>query len=210
VSLPAIDIRAATSADIPAICRLHAQSLRRLGRGHYDAAILERIIASGTFQPALLRGGRYKVARLGDRLVGCGGWLEGGPAAPFAIPPASLGKPAPDGNAVVRAVYVDPDLARHGIGRSLMAVIEAEMRAAGKELVTLLSTVMAVRFYSRLGYAVERPLTLAINGTGSGDEAIEVFAMTKVLPVPVAAEAVASSPEAAAATDDRAHLPRAA
>ena len=203
---PSIEVRAATAADVPAIRRLHALSLRRLGRDHYDAATLERVIEGGTFQPELLRGGRYKVAQLGDRLVGCGGWLEGGPAAPVAIPPAATRQRIFGGAAVIRAVYVDPDLARHGIGRTLMTSIEAEARAAGKGLASLLSTAMAVRFFSRLGYAVERPLALALEG----GKLIEVFAMTKALKAHVTAEPAPRRLEARGTTDCPAQLPRAA
>ena len=93
-----------------------------------------------------------------------------------------------------------------------MASIEAEARAAGKAFATLLSTVMAVRFYSRLGYAVERPLTLSIAGAIAGPIAdgrlIEVFAMTKTLSA--CSTAASNSLAAAAETGQQPHLARAA
>jgi|GEM_PF-406104 len=176
----ALVLRAATPADIPAIRQLHAASLRRLGRGHYSPATLERVLRSGSFQPELLRQGRYKLALLGDQLVGSGGWLEHATAnSAMPLGPDTSAQRRRD-TACVRAVYVAPWLARQGIGSALLDAIEAEMLALGKRRARLVATRMAVRFFNRHGYAIEHPLTVAV----AGGRLVEVLAMRKTLRAP--------------------------
>jgi GNAT superfamily N-acetyltransferase len=175
-------IRPATPTDMPAILTMQARSLRTLGRGHYDPETLESVIAAGTASPELLRGRRYRVAVLNHRIVGSGGWLDGGHSAP--MPLARAAAPAESGAgaaAVVRAIYVDPDMARRGIGTAIMASIERDAAVAGKSRALLLATRMSVRFYSRLGYRSEGPLSLA----SADGPLVEVIAMSKaLLPLP--------------------------
>jgi len=138
---------------------------------------MEAVIESGTFQTSLLHAGRYQVAMVDERIIGCGGWLDGGaPAATGSTSPAdrrgAAGRPA-----VIRAIYIDPAHARNGIGRRLMEAIEADSVAAGKTAAELVSTHMAIRFFASLGYAMQGPLALAL----PFDRVIEVFAMRKGL-----------------------------
>lgn len=172
-----LNYRRARPADVPAIRELQARSLRQLGRDHYPKATLEAVIEAGTFQPALLHAGRYLVAARGERIVACGGWLDDGPAAPSGVRAATPKPSARARPAIIRAVYVDPTEARRGIGSALMAAIEADAMAAGKSQASLLATTMAVRFYGRLGYRMQGPLSLAL----PSGELIEVFAMQKPL-----------------------------
>jgi GNAT superfamily N-acetyltransferase len=172
-------IRPATPTDMPAILTMQARSLRTLGRGHYDPETLESVIAAVTASPELLRGRRYRVAVLNQRIVGSGGWLDGRHGA--TLPLARAAAPAQSGAgaaAVVRAVHVDPGMARRGIGTAIMASIERDAAASGKSRSLLLATRMSVRFYSRLGYRSEGPLSLA----SADGPLVEVIAMYKALP----------------------------
>lgn len=170
----ALHIRSATPADLPPILALHRRSLRELGQGHYDEATVEAAIQSGTLPPELLRFGRYRVAVKGGRMVGSGGWVDGGPL-PRAIGDAQAA--GRSGTAIIRAVYVDPDLVRQGIGRAVLDAVEADAVAAGKDRAELLASRMAVRFFSRHGYRMGGPLALAT----ADDRLIDVFAMAKTL-----------------------------
>ena len=173
-------IRSAMPADVPPILALRARSLRQLGGMHDDRPTLESVLDAGTLPPELRRFGRYRVALRRGRLVGAGGWVESGPGTPQ--PFQAAGKPAGPPAAVIRAVYVDPDHARQGIGRALMAAIEANAVASGKDRAELLASRMAVRFFSRLGYGMGGPLALAM----ADGRLVEVFAMAKPLAAPAA------------------------
>ena len=67
------DIRAARSADIPAIRAMQGRSMRALGAGFYPeeviAAFLERI---GTMDDAGVHEGHFLVADAGSAIVGSG------------------------------------------------------------------------------------------------------------------------------------------
>lgn len=206
MKLGALVLRAATLADIPAIRQLHAASLRRLGRSHYASCTLERMLASGSFQPELLRHGRYKLALLGDQAVGSGGWLDhvGASAASPREQDGSVQRRRH--TARVCAVYAAPWLVRECIGSTLLEVIAAEMLAAGKTRATLVSTRMAVRFFSRHGYGVDHPLTVAV----AGARLVEVFSMTKTLRTPDSIVPLHVAEESDAGERGRAALPRAA
>jgi putative acetyltransferase len=52
----------------------------------------------------------------------------------------------------IGALYVSPAYARRGVGRTLLAKLEAAVAQRGHELVRLESSVNAVSFYERLGY----------------------------------------------------------
>lgn len=56
----------------------------------------------------------------------------------------------------VAAVYVSPDVARRGVGRMLLARLEADAVAHGLARLRLASSLNAVRFYRSAGYRDER------------------------------------------------------
>ena len=56
--------------------------------------------------------------------------------------------------AEIRHVAVDPDLARQGVGRQLMAGVFAAAEAEGVRRYLALSTLTAVPFYAALGFQV--------------------------------------------------------
>lgn len=172
-----VHLRRARPADVAAIRELHGRSLRLLGRGHYQAELLDAVIAAGTLEPALLHAGHYQVAIVERQIVGCGGWVDGKASGSTASSMKRMRASAKHQPAIIRAVYVDPAHARLGIGSRLMAAIEADAMAFGKSTAELMATHMAVRFFGRLGYVMETPLSLELRSGA----AIDVFAMRKAL-----------------------------
>ncbi len=55
-------------------------------------------------------------------------------------------------DAEVRAVYVDPDHARQGVGTALLEELESEARGRELEELSLVASLNAVGFYDRLGW----------------------------------------------------------
>ena len=58
----------------------------------------------------------------------------------------------------IRAFFVDPAFARHGIGRALLERCEAEAAAAGFRSFALMATLPGLRLYEAMGYTVGEPL----------------------------------------------------
>jgi len=179
----------AVPADAPAIEALQHRSLRQLGRGFYSEAEIEALIRSGVFEPELIGRGTYHVARLDGRIVGCGGWSRGSPHPPGLKLAGAGGIEAGESGAEavhIRALYVDPDHARCGIGRRLMARIEAEAAARGHDCAELVATLMGVHFYGGLGYRLDHRTRIILPcGT-----VLDAARMSKPLP---AADALALS-----------------
>lgn len=112
-------------------------------------------------------------------LVGCGGWskrktLFGGDA--WNAREDSLLDPHRDA-AKIRAFFVHPDWARHGIGTMILDACEAAARAAGFTRCEMGATLTGVPFYRKKGYeeqeAVEVPLP--------GGVSLPIVRMTKRL-----------------------------
>jgi len=111
-------------------------------------------------------------------LVGCGGWsgrktLYGGD---HQVEGADAGwlDPAVDA-AKVRAIFVDPEWARRGIGGMLLRAAEDGARAAGFRRFEMGSTLSGVGLYRREGYAEVGRISVPV---GDG-ESIEVVRMVK-------------------------------
>jgi GNAT superfamily N-acetyltransferase len=154
-------IREAVASDADAIQALHNHSFERLCPSHYSPAQMRA--AAETFMlldHRLLTSGRYYVTETAGRLIGSGGW--GRDERDTAL-------------AHVRAVYVDPEFLRRGVGRRLVAVAEARAKQAGCNAFAANSSLNAVAFYAALGYRVisERILTL------KGDVAFPIVRMEK-------------------------------
>jgi GNAT superfamily N-acetyltransferase len=149
-------LRPATLEDRPALQELIALSARGLSRGDCTETQVEAALG-GAFgvDSELILDGTYFVAEVDGRVVGCGGWsrhatLFGGDAQPGRR--SELLDPSRD-SARIRAFFVHPEWARHGIGRAILERCEAEARAHGFRSAELLSTLPGERFYRSLGYA---------------------------------------------------------
>jgi GNAT superfamily N-acetyltransferase len=154
--VPPYRLRLATLEDVPAIEALIARSIRGLGPPDYTGAQIEGAL-QGAFgvDSSLIRDGTYFLACSGDgAIAGCGGWSRrrtvfGGDRR--AERDERLLDPTVDA-AKIRAFFVDPAHARHGIGRLLLERCESAAIAAGFRRFELMATLPGIRLYERFGY----------------------------------------------------------
>jgi GNAT superfamily N-acetyltransferase len=164
------NIRRAIPADVPAIEALIGLSVRALQAQDYSQAQIEgalgtvfgvdsQLIADGTYfvLDAVLERGKATI-------VGCGGWskrktLFGGDRASGRED--GLLDPLWD-SAKIRALFVHPDWARHGIGSKILAACESGAIDAGFKSFELGATLTGERLFRARGYAtidrMEAPL----------------------------------------------------
>lgn len=173
-------LREANTEDAVEIQALIARSIRRLGAGDYSAEQIEGALR-GAFglDTQLIADGTYFVVESESGLIGCGGWsyrrtLFGSDA--HAERDGGVLDPHTEA-AKIRAFFVDPAAARHGIGSALLEHCEAEARRHGFRRAELMATLPGLRLYEARGYApgarIQYPL-------GSG-LAIEFVPMSKSL-----------------------------
>ena len=172
--------RRALDADVPALGELITLSVRGLHGPHYSQ---EQINASiGTVfgvDRQLIADGTYFVLEQGGTMVGCGGWsrrasLCGSDSLrtgqdPEVDPRTELAR--------VRAFFVHPDWVRRGIGSSIMALCEREIRAAGFGRVVIMATLPGVPLYASFGYSETERLAVPM----PGGLTIETVRMEKAL-----------------------------
>ncbi|QDL92061.1 GNAT family N-acetyltransferase [Paroceanicella profunda] len=130
-----IEIRRAGADDAAAASAVICAALRETLARAYPTEVIER--AAGAFAPgplAALFAARTAFVALRDGAVVGTASLEG---------------------TSVRSVFVSPALHRAGVGRRLMAAVEAEARARGIARLEVPAALPAVPFYTSLGY---RPL----------------------------------------------------
>lgn len=153
---PAVAIRPATHADVPALETLIAASARALSQGFYSARQIEAAIdhVFGV-DSDLVADGTYLVATDTEGApLGCGGWsrqrtLFGGDR--FAARTPGLLDPAVDA-ARIRAFFVTPGAERRGVASRLLDACETAATAAGFTRTALMATLPGVPFYARHGY----------------------------------------------------------
>jgi GNAT superfamily N-acetyltransferase len=149
-------LRPAAPADVPALRDLIARSARALSAGYYSSAQIEGAL-QGAFgvDAALIEDGTYYAVVTGSgELVACGGWgrrrtLFGSSSRPerdesFLDPRTEAAR--------IRAFFVDPAHARHGLARMLLERSESEARRAGFATMELMATLPGIPFYERCGY----------------------------------------------------------
>lgn len=159
--------RLAEHADIPALEALIALSGRALSVGYYTPsqadAITRHVFGVDT---QLIDDATYFVIECDGRIVACGGWskrrtLFGGDKAKDG--PDPLLDPATD-PARIRAFFVDPSVARRGLGRQLMDACVAAARAAGFHSLELAATLPGEPLYLASGFAVLERFELVLPG----------------------------------------------
>ena len=147
--------RLAQFDDLPALNALMTRSIEHLQHGFLSP---EQVRASHQvmgLDTQLVTDQTYFLIECDGYLVGCGGWswratLFGGDDSIVAREPAPL-DPATDA-AKIRAMYVDPDYARRGIGMMIMTLCENAVRDAGFAKVEMMATLAGVPLYRMCGY----------------------------------------------------------
>ncbi len=182
-----MQIRLATLADASALGALMRRAITDLQRGFLSEGEIEASFDIMGLDAQLIEDGTYYVVTEHGASIGCGGWsrratLYGGSLA--AGRDARLLDPEADA-ARIRAMYTDPDHARRGVGRLILATTEAAARAEGFRRAELVGTLAGEPLYRACGYEVIEATTAP---TRCG-HAIPVRRMMKSL------EAVASGRE---------------
>jgi len=125
-------IRIASSEDATAISRVIIGALRETNAQDYTPAIIEQVEQSFSTEAilCLLTQRQVYVAIIDDHVVAT----------------ASLDRD------IVRSVFVDPDCQGKGIGKQLMAKIQAIAISGGVKLLRVPSSITAEGFYASLGF----------------------------------------------------------
>ena len=160
--------RLAVEADLPALKSLMDRAISELQRGFLSAAEIAASHAVMGLDTQLVADRTYFLVEADGRLAGCGGWsrratLYGGDHS-TALRDAALLDPARDA-ARVRAMYTNPDFARRGVGRLILALCEAAAAAEGFTRVQLMATLSGEPLYRACGYQqIERTASAAVDG----------------------------------------------
>jgi GNAT superfamily N-acetyltransferase len=177
-----VRLRLADSADVPALHALIEVSVRGLMTQEYSLAQLEG--ALGTYlgvDTQLVNDGTYFVAETENRadtvIVGCGGWskrktLFGADHRPGRE--NALLDPKIDA-AKIRAFFIHPDWARHGIGSRILQACEDAAQAAGFKSFEMGATLSGVPLYEARGYRAIASLDISL----SNGELLKIVQMTK-------------------------------
>lgn len=132
-----LKIRRAEDADAEAISAVMIRAMLELNARDYPIDSIDAMVAGA--DPAGVR------QRLAARTVFVATW-EG-----KVIGTAGL-EETPEG-AVLRSLYVQPDIARCGVGSCLLKTVEDLARSRGHAFLRIPASLTAVDFYRRHGYA---------------------------------------------------------
>ena len=149
-------VRAATTADVPALRTLIERSVRGLSVGHYTVAQIDAAMADVFgVDTQLIADGTYYIVDGSSGPAAAGGWsarrtLFGGDQMKETEDPRL--DPAVDA-ARIRAFFVDPDWARRGLARQLYLTCERAALAAGFRRFELMATLPGEPLYRALGFA---------------------------------------------------------
>jgi GNAT superfamily N-acetyltransferase len=160
-------LRLARPVDVPAIQELIARSARGLSAPYYTPAQTEAAIryVFGV-DSQLIADQTYYLVENENQAVACGGWsrrrtLFGGDQTKTG--PDPLLDPATDA-ARVRAFFVDPGMARQGLGRQLINECVRAAREAGFHALELVSTLPGEPLYLASGFTVIERFDLTLAG----------------------------------------------
>lgn len=178
--MPAFAHRVATEADLPALRALMTRAIEELQRDFLTPAQVAASHQIMGLDTQLVKDRTYFMILDREQLVGCGGWswratLFGGDDSIVAREPVAL-DPARDA-AKIRAMYVDPDHARRGIGKAIMALCEDAARAAGFAKAELMATLAGLPLYKACGYAEIE----AVEATSREGVTVPIIRMGKAL-----------------------------
>jgi N-acetylglutamate synthase-like GNAT family acetyltransferase len=162
---PEFSLRLARESDIAAMQALIQRSGIGLAQGFYtpgQAAAITREVFGVDSQ--LVHDGTYFVIEHDGAIVACGGWgkrdtLHGGDQRKQGTD--RLLDPARE-PARIRAFFVEPRMARRGLGTMLMQRCEEEAKAAGFRSLELAATLPGEPLYRALGFAEVERVELAL------------------------------------------------
>lgn len=158
-------IRPALAADVPLLRTLIERSALALSAGFYTqqqiAAVTREVFGVDS---QLVEDGTYLVIEAQGAIVACGGWGRrstsfGGDQAKSA--PERLLDPATEA-AKIRAFFVEPAMARRGLGKMLMRHCAARAGAAGFRSLELVATMPGEPLYRALGFVVAERFELVL------------------------------------------------
>jgi GNAT superfamily N-acetyltransferase len=182
-----IRIRKAATEDVPRLREVIEASVRGLQAADYSPSQIEGALQSVYgVDSQLIADGTYLVAEAFEsqnqdspkpEIVACGGWskrktLYGGDQ--YASREDSLLDPKQDA-AKIRAFFVHPKWARHGIGSLILDACENAAAEAGFTRLEMGATLSGVAFYKAKGYAALENLQAPL---GNG-EVLPVVRMAK-------------------------------
>ena len=157
-----LSLRLAIHDDIPAIVQLIDASVRGLSTSFYSGVQIDQALLHvfGVDTQLILDRTYYVIESPEGELAASGGWSrrrtlyggdrhKGAAADPLLDP---VTEPAR-----IRAFFVHPSSARHGLGRRIFEACRASAEMAGFSALELGATLPGVPFYERLGFkALER------------------------------------------------------
>src|SRR3954471_6940364 len=158
-------VRIATTADIPALQELIAESVRGLSADYYTSEQIERaLIAVFGVDTQLIADGTYYVIDSAAGPAAAGGWsfrrtLYGGDQMKGGLDP----RLDPDAEpARIRAFFVHPAWTRRGLARQLYTACADGALAAGFSGLELMATLPGEPLYAALGFTVQERLAIPI------------------------------------------------
>jgi GNAT superfamily N-acetyltransferase len=145
------DFRAMAEDDIAAVRELHARSFVGLAQAAHTAAQIAGHVAliEDEAYADELRRCHIGLALDGERIVATAGWLE------MADQIAT---------ARIRKVFVDPALARRGLGSRMVRRAEADALRSGYRRLVVRANLNAVPLYEQLGYVASGQALMAVPG----------------------------------------------
>jgi len=146
-----LDFRAMNDADIPAVRELHGRSFAALARAQHSPAQIAghlALIADSAYVDELRRC-HMGLALENERIVATAGWVETAEQTATAR---------------IRKVFVDPAMARRGLGSRMVRRAESEALRAGYRRLIVRANLNAVPLYEQLGYIARSQAHMAAPG----------------------------------------------
>ena len=160
-------LRPAIAADMPALRAMIERSAMALSVGFYTQQQTESVTREVFgVDSQLLADCTYYAIESDGAIIACGGWGRrstsfGGDQAKSA--PERLLDPATE-PAKIRAFFVDPAMARRGLGSMLMTHCAAQAAAAGFSTLELVATMPGVPLYLALCFTEVERFDLVLGG----------------------------------------------
>jgi GNAT superfamily N-acetyltransferase len=171
-----LTIRLAEADEKAELIGIHHRALRELSFGFMKRATVEAFIQSvNTLEDHLLDDRTYYVVTIGGQIAACGGWSLRTPGYQTLTKDDTTARHA--AVPTIRAMFVNPDFARRGIGRRLLGHIESEIRDRRFLEAKLTATPMGRPLYERCGWSLANSSRL----TFPGDQKLLVYNMSKTL-----------------------------